>query len=213
MTNASQERSQLNNAFADSNDTAVPTQLRQAAVVGTAGFAVSILLLGTAFLTNSEPLPYFPWLELPVQFSVDQPRLYRYPLSMTVSLWIWHITAPFVFLLAYVREQSISRWLIGAPVAYLTTFFVYCYQFWPNAGNTWMLEPATSWPCYLYCYHGTTLWATVTVGTIGIGVAAWLAAVRSATYRGWITVGFGLASLPLGIPVLYAGYLQIQNEQ
>lgn len=186
--------------------------LRRSAVVGATGFALSVLLLVAAFLTNEAPLPYFAWMELPVQLPIEQPRLYRYPVSMTVSLWLWHATAPFVFLWVYERRGQVSRWLIGAPLTYMTTFFVYCFWLWPNAGDTWALEPATSWPCYAYCYVGGSTWATVTAAAITMGVLAWLATVLRLRIRPWLTACFGIVSVPLGIPMLYAASLQLKYQ-
>lgn len=193
----------------------LPPRLRTLSVIGTIGFAVSLALWGLSFLTNPTPAPYYTWLESPARLPVEQPRIGHYPASWTVGLWLWEFTFPFVLLLLYDRGSGglvgLRRWLLAVPVGYMFAFFAYCRWFWPKPDEPWLLEPATNAPCWTYCVTYADAWAAVTASVVGLGVVAWLVARQRPRYAGGLVIGFGLLSLPLGIPALYAGYELVQR--
>ncbi|WP_436907302.1 hypothetical protein [Halosimplex marinum] len=185
---------------------AFPPSIRRTAGVGTVGFVLANLLVGLAFLTDPDPMPYYPWASLPVAPLPDQPTLGHYPASYTLGLWLWEFTFPLSILWAADRaeltgERARRAALVGLPAVVALGFHAYCALVFPQPTPTpW--EPAVTAVCYVYCQTYAPLWSAVTVGTVLLGVGGWLAPRDSRLGRA-ATAGFGLLAFPLGALALY----------
>lgn len=183
-----------------------PPAVRRVARLGTAGFVLANLLVGVAFLTDTAPVPYYPWLSLPVAPLPDQPRLGHYPASYTVGLWLWEFTFPLAVLRAAQRsgvtsERARRAAFVGLPALVALGFHAYCALVFPQPTPTpW--EPAVTAVCYVYCQTYAPLWSAITVGTVLLGLGGWLAPRESRLGR-TATVAFGLLAFPLGALALY----------
>ncbi|WP_459194356.1 hypothetical protein [Halosimplex sp. J119] len=190
----------------DGESGALPPLVRRIARVGTAGFVLANLLVGVAFLTDPVPVPYYPWLSLPVAPLPDQPTLGHYPASYTLGLWLWEVTFPLSIVWAVDRagaatERGRRTAFVGVPAIVALAFHAYCALVFPQPTPTpW--EPAVTAVCYVYCQTYAPLWSAVTVGTVLLGLGGWLAPRDSPLGRA-STAAFGLLAFPLGIPALY----------
>lgn len=185
---------------------ALPTWLRRVARTGTAGFVLANLLVGLASLTDPVPVPYYPWLSLPVAPLPDQPTLGHYPASYTLGLWLWEFTFPLSILwgvdgVGLAGDRGRRTAFVGVPALVALGFHAYCALVFPQPTPTpW--EPAVTAVCYVYCQTYAPLWSAITVGTVLLGVGGWLAPRDSSLGRASTAV-FGLLAFPLGIPALY----------
>lgn len=194
----------------------LPPWLQRLSTIGTVGFGLAVLLWGLSFLTNPAPAPYYPWLESPVRLPITQPRIGHYPASWTLGIWLWEITFPFVLLRIYERRGGgptrLRRWLIAVPAAYMLAFFGYCRWIWPKPADPWLFEPATNILCWAYCVTYADFWAVTTAAVGLLGIVAWVAARSERRGVGWLSIAFGVLSVPLGVPAIYAGYVHVQRR-
>lgn len=174
--------------------------------VGTGGFGVAVGLILLAFLTNIQPFPYYEWATLPTTVLPSQPRLGHYPVSLTLGLWLWEFTFPFVLIwiadrYALGSKQGRALMFILVPAIYALAFHLYCRFIFPQPDPTaW--EPAVTVVCYFYCQTYTLSWSYITIGTAILGLL--VAATPAKKTIGWYAlVVFGILTFPLGIAPLY----------
>lgn len=192
-------------------------RLSAVARAGTLGFGVALIFVTAGLLTAVRPVGYLEWIRLPATLPVDQPRLGHYPASTTVGLWLWEVTFPLAVLGLYDRTGGgpvlRRRLLVALPAAYMLGFAAYCrFVYLPRVQPT-PIEPATTAICYAFCTTGVGLFGAATVGVGLLGVVSWFG-LRRGGGRGaaLATLAFGVLSLPLGAPAIYAGYRALGDE-
>ncbi|NHN58842.1 MULTISPECIES: hypothetical protein [Halorussus] len=195
---------------------ALGPRLSAVARAGTLGFGVALVLVTAGLLTAARPVGYLEWIRLPATLPVDQPRLGHYPASTTVGLWLWEVTFPLAVLGLYDRTAGgpvlRRRLLVGLPAAYMLGFAAYCrFVYLPRVQPT-PVEPAVTAVCYAFCTTGVGLFGAATIAVGFLGVLSWLG-LRRSSGRGsaLATLAFGVLSLPLGAPAVYAGYRALRN--
>jgi len=170
-------------------------------------------LVAAAFFTNSVPDPSFPWASLSagMRLPITQPRIEHWPVSYTLGIWLWVFAFPALFLEGHKRYGRSTRhgayvWLIALPVLAMIGWTTYCRFFWPKLYPPTWNAPAYTFICWLYCVTYNPLWsnAAYIISVLGIA-AAWRARQRPQGTKG-LLLAFGLMSLPLGLPVLFASY-------
>lgn len=186
-------------------------RLSALARAGTLGFGVALALVTVGLLTAARPVGYLEWIHLPATLPVGQPRLGHYPATTTVGLWLWEVTFPLAVLGLYDRTGGgpvlRRRLLVALPAAYMLGFAAYCrFVYLPRVSPT-PVEPAVTAICYAFCTTGVGLFGTATVAIGALGVLSWLGLRRSGGRGAALaTLAFGVLSLPLGAPAIYAGY-------
>ncbi len=187
-----------------------PTVARLARL-GTIGFGVSLGFIILGFLTNSLPFPYYDWATLPVTPLPSQPRLGHYPFSITIGLWLWEFTFPFVLIwladrCSFGSTHARKVMFLVLPAIYALGFHLYCRFIFPQpTPSPW--EPAVTAVCYVYCQTYSPLWSYITLGTVALGLLG--AVLSNEETGGWlILVVFGILTFPLGIAPLYEALLR-----
>ena len=181
-------------------------RLRRVARLGTWAFVLANALVAFSVLTNQQPVPYWPWLSLPVAPLPTQPRLGHYPLSYTLGLWLWEFTFPLSVLwgvdrLAVTSDRGRRLAFVALPAVVALAFHAYCRFVVPQpTPSVW--EPAVTAVCYVYCQTYAPLWSAISVGTGALGLAGALAP-RDSRVGTLATVAFGLLAFPLGVLALY----------
>ncbi len=197
----------------------LPSWLEAYVEVGTYGLVIGAILFLGAFLTNPVPDPSFHWATLPASLRLpfEQPRIEHWPVSYTAGVWLWVFFLPALFLHGYRRFGRRARfgdlaWFVAAPTLAMIGWTTYCRFFWPKLyPRTWN-APAYTFVCWLYCATYDPIWSDAAYAIAGLGlVATWLAwrGMRKAPI---VLAGFGVLSLPLGVPVLYEAYRRFEKR-
>lgn len=184
------------------------------------GLVAGTVLSFAAFLTNPVPDPSFPWATVPasLRLPVTQPRIEHWPVTYTVGIWLWVLCLPGVFFAGYRRAgatttRATRMWLVGLPAVSMLALSTYCRWFWPKLQPPTWNAPSYTVVCWLYCSSYDPVWSTLALGIAGLGlVVALIGGIRRS---GWATVGmavFGVLSLPLGLPALYAAYCRADGS-
>ncbi|MFB6354576.1 MAG: hypothetical protein ABEJ92_10890, partial [Halobacteriales archaeon] len=164
-----------------------------------------------AFLTNPVPDPSFPWATLPAawRLPVEQPRIEHWPVTYTVGIWLWVLFAPSLVLAGWRRYRRLTplastAWLVWTPAVAMLALTSYCRFLWPKLSPPTWNAPAYTFVCWGYCATYDPLWSSLAYGIALVGVLAGvLALLDRPGARYWIGA-FGILSLPLGLPALYA---------
>jgi hypothetical protein len=171
--------------------------------------AVGTVLALLAFVTNPVPDPSFSWATLPADLRVGytQPRIEHWPVTYTAGIWLWVFGLPFALLAAYRRYApgsgvSDSAWLVGLPAVLMVALTTYCRFFWPKLYPPSWNAPSYTLVCWGYCSSYVPAWSNLAYVVALLGVASFLL-VRANPDRGRLAaLGFGVLSLPLGLPAL-----------
>lgn len=188
----------------------LPDWVSRLSDIGTKLFLGAVALVGIAFLTNPTPTQDLPGVGLPVTLPISQPSLGHSVVSYFVGMWLWEFTFPLVLLAVYDRwgrSRTVGHHLlVGVPAVYMLTLLLYCnFVYVPNVTPT-PLGPAATAVCWAFCATGAPLWGMLTAGVVALGVLSWVAVSREWRASGWLTMLFGVLSLPLGVPAIYWGY-------
>lgn len=178
------------------------------------GLALYGLVLGTvlclgALFTNPIPDPSFPWASLPAsaRLPVTQPRIEHWPVSYTLGIWLWVFGFPALFLAGYRRyRRRASLWLVALPTTAMLAWTTYCRFFWPKLSPASWNAPSYTAVCWFYCSSYDPLWSNLAYGVALVGVVATALTFRDSSWATRWLAAFGLLSLPLGLPSLYAAY-------
>jgi len=208
----------------------LPILLDRYVDVALVGLLVGTLLCLLALFTNPVPDPSFPWATLPANYRlpVTQPRIEHWPVTYTVGIWLWIVGFSALFLAGFRRysgqadsreggqsnserltstlRASATLWLVGLPTASMLAWTTYCRFFWPKLHPPTWNAPSYTLVCWLYCSSYDPLWSNLAYAIAVIGVVATVFLARDSE---WATAGltaFGVLSLPLGLPALYAAY-------
>jgi len=181
-----------------------------------AGLVAGTVLCLFALFTNPVPDPSFPWATLPpsLRLPFAQPRIEHWPVTYTVGIWLWILGFPALFLAGYRRyggrgPAPARTWLVALPVAAMFAWTTYCRVFWPKLQPPTWNAPSYTLVCWLYCSSYDPLWSNLAyaVATVGAAVALFGAPKGRATTYGM--AAFGVLSLPLGLPAVYAAYRRL----
>lgn len=193
----------------------LPNRLSGIADVGAKISLVAVGLILFAFLTDPTPTKDLPGIGLPVTLPVSQPDVGHSVASYFVGMWVWEFTFPLLILAVYDRwtdaRQVDTHLLIGLPAVYMTGLLLYCGSVYVPLVSPEPLGPAATAVCWAFCATGASLWGVITAVVAALGLVSWIGATRGWASRGWLAVGFGLLSLPLGIPTIYWGYTMLRN--
>mgnify|MGYP000076639005 CR=1 FL=1 len=201
------------NHHATTARSSLPAWLNRYTTLGLYGLLIGTGLCLGAFITNPIPDPSFPWATLPASLRLpfEQPRIEHWPVTYTIGIWLWIVGFPALFLAGYRRfgtqtPLSSTTWLAGLPALAMIGWTTYCRFFWPKLHPPTWNAPSYTFVCWLYCSSYDVLWSNTAYGIALFGVVAALLAVRRRTGTGYVLLGFGLLSLPLGLPAVYEGY-------
>ena len=189
----------------------LPTWLDRYATLGVYGLAVGTALCLLALVTNPVPDPSFPWATLPasLRLPVRQPRIEHWPVSYTLGVWLAVFCFPALFVAGYRHFPNAldpTWWLVGLPTASMLAWTTYCRLFWPKPHLPTWNSPAYTFLCWGYCASYDLIWSNAAYAVAALGVVATAAALRRVRGATVALAGFGVLSLPLGLPVLFAAY-------
>jgi len=188
----------------------LPRSLARASDAGVAALVLGTVLGLVAFVTNPVPDPSFPWATLPPSLRVPytQPRIEHWPVSYTLSIWLWVAGLPFAILAAHRRLSSRvslrrSTWMVGLPAGLMVAFTTYCRFFWPKLHPPTWNAPSYTLVCWGYCSSYVPLWNNLAYAVATLGVLAYLGRRFGVRHAPALQGVFGVLSLPLGLPALY----------
>lgn len=188
---------------------ALPGWLNRYATIGPYALVAGTALCLFTLFTNPVPDPSFPWFTLPssLHLPVRQPRIEHWPVTYTLGVWLWVFCFPALFLAGYRRYRDTldaTWWLVGFPTAAMVGWTTYCRFFWPKPQPPTWNAPAYTFVCWVYCSTYEPFWSNAAYVVAGIGVVATVIAARRLRADTLALAGFGVLSLPLGLPVLFA---------
>jgi hypothetical protein len=191
----------------------LPAWLDRYTTLGLYGLLIGTGLCLVAFVTNPVPDPSFPWATVPesLRLPFEQPRIEHWPVTYTISIWLWIVGFPALFLAGYRRLGTRTpfasmTWLAGLPALAMLGWTTYCRFFWPKLNPSTWNAPSYTIVCWLYCSSYDVLWSNTAYVIALFGIVATLLAVRHQNGDGYALLGFGLLALPLGLPAVYEGY-------
>lgn len=88
----------------------------------------------------------------------------------------------------------------------------YCRFFWPKLHPPTWNAPAYTFVCWAYCSTYDVVWSNTAYGIAVIGLVATFLALRRTWYNRYLLIGFGVLSLPIGLPALYEGYRRARGD-
>lgn len=177
------------------------------------GLAVGTVLALFALVTNPVPDPSFPWATLPAgwRLPVIQPRIEHWPVTYTLGIWLWVFGFPALFFKGYQlwgrgHRRGETLWRAWLPALAMFGWTAYCRFGWPKLEPASWNAPSYTFVCWLYCSTYEPIWSNLAFGVATLGlVAAFLSQRRVSHARFWLAA-FGLLSMPLGLPALFAAY-------
>jgi hypothetical protein len=206
--------------MATTGDTApaLPGRIGQYTTAGLYGLVLGTVLCLVALFTNPVPDPSFPWATLPpsLRLPFQQPRIEHWPVTYTIGIWLWVFCFPALFLAGYRRYGDRNRgaavWLVGLPTIAMLGWTTYCRFFWPKLRPPTWNAPAYTFVCWLYCSTYGAVWSNASYVIALLGVVATFLALQRSQRSGYALLGFGILSLPLGLPALYEGYRRVRRN-
>jgi hypothetical protein len=177
------------------------------------GLIVGVFLFAVSFFTNQIPDPSFPWANLPatLRLPIMQPRIEHWPISYTLAIWLWVFFLPVLFFRGYRRlgrsqSKGAEMWLVLLPVVAMIGWTTYCRFLWPKLQPASWNAPAYTFICWLYCSTYQAIWSNLAFAIAAFGVFSGFLAWRQHLKAPVLLMGFGILSLPLGLPVFIRGY-------